>query len=422
MGRQAGGPPQSFGIFRDASQPHTNHTIIHLSRLMPGRWTCRPRSCLSPIRLPLRAQCRQSSAHVSGRILRGRDLGPTREDAHQTFRLRKDETARELPLSPLLDPIVVEERSRFEQTKERPKFAEFTPFQKKLWMNPFAHALASPIRQCRATVILLPAAFLVSFHARPHPTTKDPWLLPVSLTTDKKHLGPPLRLIGKHLVVAHMGKKKAWERALYARMTEKFGGHNLKKMVWREDMPDFVLEIMRKRLDSKLSWNFGFRGRLIPVASPRTEDIESVEDVSCVLIFRSLRTRADDLQKQVDQNMTELEKWSNYFTKSFEAKLDPHAAPGVTHSSPHWYTGPVVSRLQPRVQFPELEFHTTVWRGKKVAVYSLTDLLGEDKAQELIKGSQYVDERCVVMKAARHNVPVEILLMQLQAYIAQPGP
>lgn len=285
-----------------------------------------------------------------------------------------------------------------------------------------AHALASPIRHCRAVQIVLPTAFLVSLNARPHPTTKDPWLLPVSLTTDKKHLGPPFRFLGRHLIAAYMGKRRAWERALYARMNEKYGGHNLRKMVWREDMPDFVLDVMRKRVASKLSWNFGFRGRLIPVASPRTEDIEDVEDVSCVLIFRSLRTRADDLQNQADRITTELEKWSSYFTKSFEAKLDPHAALEVTHKAPNWYSGPVVSHLKPRVRYPELEFHTTVWRGKKVAVYSLTDLLGENKAQELIEGSHYAGERSVVIKAARHNVPVEILLMQLQAYIAQPGP
>jgi len=196
----------------------------------------------------------------------------------------------------------------------------------------------------------------------------------------------------------------------------------LKKMVWREDMPDFILDIMRKTAANKLSWNFGFRGRLIPVASPRTEDIESVEDVSSVLIFRSLHNRGDDMQKLADLNMAELEKWSAYFTKSFEAKLDPHATPEVTHSSPHWYTGPVIACLQPRLMFPELEFHTTTWRGRKVAVYSLADLLGEDKAQELIKGSKYAGEKCVVIKRARHNVPVEMLLMQLQAYIAQPGP
>ncbi|KAF1839741.1 hypothetical protein BDW02DRAFT_584960 [Decorospora gaudefroyi] len=388
---------------------------------MPGRCTYRLTSCWSLTRPSLRAQCRQSSTHVPGRILRGEHLGPTRADAHQTFRVRKDASAKELPLSPLLDPVVLEQRSRFEQTKERPKVAEFTPFQKKLWASPFAHALASPVRQCRATLISLPAAFLTSLHARPHPTTNDPWLLPVSLTTGKKHFGPPYRFAGRHLITAQLGKKKGWEKGIYGRMVEKFGGRALKQMVWREDMPELIVGLMRERLANKLSWNFEFRGRLIPVASPLSEDIENVGDVSCVLLFRSLRTRAHDLQGQAEGHGAELEKWSSYFGKNFAAKLDPHAAPWVTHHSPHWYSGPVVPRLQPRLQFPELEFHTTIWRGRKIAVYSLTDLLGENKAQVLIAGSKYADERCVVLKTARHNVPVGILLMQLQAYTAQPG-
>jgi hypothetical protein len=37
----------------------------------------------------------------------------------------------------LLDPVVLEKRSRHEQKKEQPKFADFTPFQRKLWENPF---------------------------------------------------------------------------------------------------------------------------------------------------------------------------------------------------------------------------------------------------------------------------------------------
>lgn len=205
-------------------------------------------------------------------------------------------------------------------------------------------------------------------------------------------------------------------------MTEKLGGLKLKNMVWREDMPEFILEMLRKKLFNQLNWYFGFRGRLIPVPSPRTQDIENVEDVSCVLIFRSLRTRADDLQGQLDKNKVELEKWSSYFAKSFPSKLDPHAAPRVTHASPQWYSGPIVPRLQPRLQFPELEFHTTTWRGKKVAVYSLTDLLGEEKTQVLVKESKCAEAECVVLKRGRHNVPIEILLMQTQAYIAQSGP
>jgi hypothetical protein len=205
-------------------------------------------------------------------------------------------------------------------------------------------------------------------------------------------------------------------------MEEKYGGNILKKMVWREDLPDLILDLMQNRLVKKLSWNYGFKGRLTPVASPRPEDLQNIDDVSCVLIFRSLRTRANEIHDRAEEIVAEMDKWSSYVAKSYIDKLDPHASPEVTHKSPAWYGEPVVPRLQPRTRFPKLEFHTTVWRGANVALYSLTDLLGADKAQHLIDGSQYAEETCVAMKRARHNVPVDILLMRLQAYIARPGP
>jgi hypothetical protein len=205
-------------------------------------------------------------------------------------------------------------------------------------------------------------------------------------------------------------------------MEEKLGTANLRKMVWREDLPELVLDLMQKQLVKKLSWNFAFRGRLTPVASPRAEDVKHVDDVSCVLMFASLRTRADDIQDSAKDMNAEMDKWSSYVAKSYADKLDPHASPDVTHSSPAWFVEPLVPRLQPRLRYPELEFKSTLWRGKKVALYSLTDLLGDNKAQQLIKDSKYAGASCVVVKRARHNVPVEVLLMRLQAYIARPGP
>jgi hypothetical protein len=203
-----------------------------------------------------------------------------------------------------------------------------------------------------------------------------------------------------------------WQRHLYARMEEKLGSSSMKRMVWREDMPGLILDLMQKQLIKKLSWNFGFRGRLTAVASPRTEDLEHVDDVSCVLIVHD---RAQDLDAEMD-------KWASYVAKQYADKLDPHAAPGVTHRSPAWFVEPLVPRLQPRIRYPELEFNSTMWRGKKVALYSLTDMLGKEKARQLIEGSQCAGEKCVVVKSVRHNVPVEILLMRLQAYVARCGP
>jgi hypothetical protein len=262
----------------------------------------------------------------------------------------------------------------------------------------------------------------MSLHARPHPTTEDPWLLPVSLTTDKVHLGPSYRFLGSQFVATQLGKKKLWARGVYARMEEKLGATNTKKMVWREDLPEFILDLMQQQLIKKLSWSFGFRGRLTPVASPGAGDIDHVDNVSCVLMFGSLRTRADHFQDRTNDMAAELDKWTSYIVKSYADKLDPHASRAVTHSSPAWFLGPLVAHLQPRLRFAELEFRSTDWRGKKVALYSLADLLGEDKARVLVAESKYAGERCVVVKEARHNVPIEILLMRLQAYLARPGP
>lgn len=206
------------------------------------------------------------------------------------------------------------------------------------------------------------------------------------------------------------------------RMDLKYGSSNMKKAIWREDLPDLIMDTMRRQLAKKLSWSFGFRGRLTPVASPRSEDLEDLEDVSCVLIFRSLRAVALDMHNQCNDIVAEMDKWSKYIAKEYQDKLDPHASPEVTHRSPNWYVEPLVPRLQPRLQFPELDLHTATWRGRKVALYSLTDLLGAEEAQKMVQGSQYASEKCVVMKNTRHNVPVQILLMRLQAYIAPCGP
>ncbi|KAF2849273.1 hypothetical protein T440DRAFT_469378 [Plenodomus tracheiphilus IPT5] len=391
---------------------------------MLGRWNHRLSPRLHRAKQASPVHRRRSSTHVPGRLLRGDDLGPTRKEGHQTFRARTDEGAKALPLPPLLDPIVLQSRGRWEQPKDQPKFADFTPFQRRLWANTFAHALASPVRQCCHTNILLPKDLLMALHARPHPTTNDPWLLPVSLVSEEKRLGPPLYFVGHHTVATQLGKRKSLAKALPRHMTAKFSAPDLKNMVCREDMPDFILQTMRNKVFNKLSFNFSFRGRLIPVQSPRSEDIEHVDDISCVLFFGSLRTRADEFHQNLIDVQNELEKWVTYFIKNFSAKIDPHASADVTHSSPAWYTEPLVPRLQPRLKFPELEFHTTSWQGKKVALYSVTDLFGQEKTAELIKGSnsKYGDARCVVMKRARHNMPVEMLLMQLQAYIAQSAP
>ena len=141
----------SPGFYTNFNNPFV---CIPLDHLMSGRWTHRLAPYLKLDKCASPAQYRQISSHVSGRILKGDDLGPTREDACQTFRVRKDEGSKDLPLPPLLDPVILESRSRWEQTKQRPRAAEFTPFQKKLQENPFG----KQSNDCRESIVLTPSS------------------------------------------------------------------------------------------------------------------------------------------------------------------------------------------------------------------------------------------------------------------------
>lgn len=57
-----------------------------------------------------------------------------------------------------------------------------------------------------------------------------------------------------------------------------------------------------------------------------------------------------------------------------------------------------------------------------MSVYSLYDLLGEERMRELVAGTQYENADCVVMKADRKTVSAQMALMRLQTYVADPAP
>lgn len=297
-----------------------------------------------------------------------------------------------------------------------------------------AHALASVVRLERSTATALPSHLLLTLHLAPHPETQDPWLLPLSISrpNPSKPKGPPIRILVQKHNAAYLTRKKAhWRPAVERRFIDLLGPRKLAKLVWREDMPDVLLELLRDRVVDKLSWYFKWRGRLTPVASPLSSDLQSLDDISCVLCFNSLVNRADALQRKAEEIAFDVDRLALYVRASFGAYFDPHTSPPsflrarkATHKPPYWYEPPV-PRLAPRALFPPLEFSSTTWRGRKVALYSLTDLLGEEKAAKLLElgqGNEVTDKaRCWVLKAGRQNVQSELLLMQLQTYLAEPG-
>lgn len=138
LGRQASPLDDLYSACSEPPPSPPGHEFAnHFSYLMPGRIPPRPRQCLRLVETTrLRIQSRPYSTRDP--VTNDDALESTihrDENLHRSFRLRPG--GKPLPLPPSLDPIVASERSQWEQTKKRPNVAEFTPFQKKLWENPY---------------------------------------------------------------------------------------------------------------------------------------------------------------------------------------------------------------------------------------------------------------------------------------------
>ncbi|KAF4589173.1 Esterase-like protein [Ophiocordyceps camponoti-floridani] len=109
------------------------------------------------------------------------------EDVHgNPLRINVEEktlstAAGSLPISPLLDPLWIQRRRR--QRKERPQ-RWGGRFSKMLNRNPYAWALATPLRRCTNTNVTLPRYFLQEFELVRHPTSSVPWWAPGPLSFD----------------------------------------------------------------------------------------------------------------------------------------------------------------------------------------------------------------------------------------------
>ncbi|KAL6715697.1 hypothetical protein ACLMJK_006658 [Lecanora helva] len=200
----------------------------------------------------------------------------------------------DLPRSPLEEPRLVEARTRRRKTKPPPS-KERSPFQVKLERNPYgittprrqqggnessynlkALALSSPPRLCLLTGVRLPNFFLMPFGLAKHPRTGAPWHLPryphppteteaaendsTSTSSQQSDSDPISRnnsirtatgthFAASHEVLTHISQigRPAYVRMLPFRWKDD-PSLKLQDLVWREDMADFVLDLLRKNL------------------------------------------------------------------------------------------------------------------------------------------------------------------------------
>ncbi|KAI5924402.1 hypothetical protein F4810DRAFT_141773 [Camillea tinctor] len=209
-------------------------------------------------------------------------------DINQTEKTIKTTRGRKLPLSPVMDPSYWEAKQRHHKQKADPRRPR-TEMERMVSRNPFAKALATSIRLCTASKTRLPRFFLQEFKLLSHPETQQPWWVPRSLAPGQPppHLardenstknklgtkeynpswdedsspaaGQPDK--GDKLIYAPAGHVLARKDLIHSFTVKKsgFDNHNKKiygpltspyknlqkKAIWREDMDEFMLDLMR---------------------------------------------------------------------------------------------------------------------------------------------------------------------------------
>ncbi|KAI1920648.1 hypothetical protein LOZ65_003999 [Ophidiomyces ophidiicola] len=195
-------------------------------------------------------------------------------------------------------PVLRRKRAREKLHEKLPRKTDFDPLSR----NPWARALASPVRMCSATHARLPKELLSCYGLVEHPQSEEPWMMPIDFLRDEmnsmalkveqtteveKHSIEEVNIEGNESTVNQVPDdgtpaddpvqpKKKTSRFLKIRLanntvllsklskgknvhvTRSLLPHRWKtprgpltnkdheKVVWREDLPEFVLTHLRK--------------------------------------------------------------------------------------------------------------------------------------------------------------------------------
>jgi hypothetical protein len=153
-----------------------------------------------------------------------------------------------LPVSPALQP-----RDQ-KPAREQQPLDSLTPFRKAVAANPYANALATPIRQCNFTGARLPSHHLLPFTTIFRRDGKDK-LVPHLAPADETKQTSRAYVVNSSEMLTRLGQKRNWQRLLGHEL--KFGLKNRSDYQWPSQIDQMILAQLRSTVVRKLAWVLG---------------------------------------------------------------------------------------------------------------------------------------------------------------------
>jgi hypothetical protein len=341
---------------------------------------------------------------------------------------------RELPTSPYMDPEYISAKEKYHARKPPPN-KNPTSFQKLVAKNPYAIALATPVRTCRVTSVVLPRYFLQDFNLIAHPQTKEPWWMPGSLArkfsprdgpesilepdeVENKEISSGKELNAKKLVTAEDTTPGKTGSAIgYSSEGRPLSTRHIGPCSYVLSREPVVAQFSRREsLGQQLNTVFGGRLR---------------EQKSLLKVVRNARVRPDIdafmlelLRRRVVEGLEYLVQLGSYVRPccGWEDATMPSRQPGaILWVGPVLGQGPGDANNESQTGVPP-EFATVDIRNinkQKIPVYNLEVLLGRDHLQALREKSSIFERELLIIKHKRRAVDIQLLLWKLQGYVAK---
>ncbi|KAL8986378.1 MAG: hypothetical protein Q9205_000158 [Flavoplaca limonia] len=303
-------------------------------------------------------------------------------------------------LSPLLDPNLLAARNRYKVPKPEPS-SEASAFQKKLQKNPYAQALATPVRQCAITGARLPNFFLLDFGLIPHPRTGKPWQIPKLVVDENAVDRSVISTAGSAEENATSTSPAVEPMDPPKRTTRTSAGSNI---VARQSAMKLISTLKRRSYMQLLPqrWKLDARFKADQIVWRRDMD---------VFVLELLRRKAAKLLKYLSlQPAAYIAPSSDY--GSIQNRHQPGAV--LWLGQPHCDDATMSSREDPP-PYAMVEYRSSGY----IPIYNLPALLGPEHLDELRKTRNVFNGPLAVIKQKRNTTDCQMQLWKLMGYMAK---
>lgn len=342
---------------------------------------------------------------------------------------------RELPISPFMDPKYISAKEKHKAPKPPPS-KNPTELQRLLAKNPYALALATPVRACRATSVVLPRYFLQDFNLMAHPESGKPWWMPKSLAS--KYTYPPSGeedIDGPEPILEDSeldnGTKLDMEETEMGNVTKP--GEPAETIDSSLESPPppsrsvgpgaYVLA--RQRLLAEFEGK-GFlnQGHLVPRnqgsshRSPRNSNIRP--DISTFVLELLRRRLVEELEYLVSRRayVGRCTSWEDAKKPSRQVGAILWASPVIEGEKLTDVDGKSQTAGPP--EFAIVDIGTV--KKRKVPVHNLDMLLGQEHLQALREFSSIFKGEVLTIRHKKLTIDVQLQLWRLQGYMAEHKP